>query len=84
MQVAERMADNLRGSATVLMVGLADQLGVFKHLAGQPPQAPAAVAAAAGLHERWVRELLLQLVRLSHRMNVTHARPSVNNTLTYV
>ena len=63
MQVAERMAQNLCGAATVLMVGLADSLGIFKHMAGKPPASSAAIAAATALHERWVRELLYQLVR---------------------
>jgi len=63
MQVAERMGSNLVGAITVLMVGLADSLGIFKHMAGQAPQTAATVAAASGLHERWVRELLHQLVR---------------------
>ena len=66
MQVAERMGQNMSGAVTVLMVGLADSLGIFKHMAGKPPATSTAIATATGLHERWVRELLYQLVRIPH------------------
>jgi hypothetical protein len=65
VQVAERMVENLRGAATVLMVGLADSLGLFRYMTGTPPATSSEIAAGMNLHERWVRELLYQLVRLS-------------------
>eukprot|EP00892_Ulva_mutabilis_P011496 jgi/Ulvmu1/8719/UM047_0060.1 len=60
-EVAGRMAGLMCGASTVLMVGLADSLGVFKHMAGRAPETTKEVAAGTGLHERWVRELLYQL-----------------------
>ena len=53
----------MAGAATVSMVALADQLGIFKFMAGWPAESTQQVADGMRLSERWVRELLHQLVR---------------------
>lgn len=47
------------GEQVSLMVHLGDRLGLYKTMAGAGPQTSVEVAAAAGLHERFVREWLL-------------------------
>jgi hypothetical protein len=66
LQVAERMGGVMRGAASALMVTLCDALGVFKSMAGEAPATAAEIAAHTGLHERWVQEMLYQLVSSSH------------------
>jgi hypothetical protein len=66
LQVAERMGGVMLGAVTALMVSLCDALGVFKSMAGEAPATAAEIAARTGLHERWVREMLYQLVSSPH------------------
>lgn len=48
----------LAAGSTALMVSLGHRTGLFDALAGLPPSTTPQVAAAAGLHERYVREWL--------------------------
>lgn len=63
VKVAERMGGYLCGAATTLMVALGDSLGLFRYMAGMPPATSSDIADGTNLHERWVREMLYQLVR---------------------
>ena len=45
----------LTGAATTAMIGIGDRLGLYRALA-QAPRTSAALAAATGTHERYVRE----------------------------
>lgn len=67
LQVAELMAGYLGGAASALMVALGDSVGLFQYMAGNPPSTSAEIASGANLNERFVREMLFQLVStLSH------------------
>lgn len=46
----------LDGAVTAAMIHLGDALGLYTHLATSGPVTVAELAAATGLHERWVRE----------------------------
>ncbi len=53
-----RMLDVLNGGALALMTSIGHQTGLFDALAGRPPVTSQELAAATGLHERYVREWL--------------------------
>lgn len=53
-QTGDMVAAGFNCAITVL----GDRLGLFKTLAANGPSTPAQLAAASGLHERWVREWL--------------------------
>ncbi len=55
---AGRMMDGLNGAGVALMTSIGHQVGLFDAMAGHPPATSEGVAAAAGLHERYVREWL--------------------------
>jgi ubiquinone/menaquinone biosynthesis C-methylase UbiE len=55
---AERLLDTINASASALMISIGHRTGLFDALAGLPPSAPEAIAQAAGLNERYVREWL--------------------------
>jgi hypothetical protein len=59
---AERMVTILNDAAIALMTSVGHQVGLFDALAGLPPATSAQIAAAAGLHERYVREWLGAMV----------------------
>lgn len=48
----------LAAGSTALMVSVGHRTGLFDAMAGRPPSTSPQVAAAAGLHERYVREWL--------------------------
>jgi ubiquinone/menaquinone biosynthesis C-methylase UbiE len=50
----------LGGTMVSLSIYLGDQLGIYRAMAGAGPLTSEAAATKAGLHERWVREWLLQ------------------------
>jgi hypothetical protein len=67
------------GALTVSLIGLGDELGLYKALkAGGGPMTPAELAKATGTHERWVREWLYQQV-CHHATNCS--RPVSTNTV---
>lgn len=41
---------------------MADKLGVFKYMAQAGPKDTKEIAKGTGLHERWIREMMHQLV----------------------
>ncbi len=55
---AERLLGMLNEGALSLMVSVGHRVGLFDVMAGLPPSTSAAIAAAAGLDERYVREWL--------------------------
>ena len=55
---AKRVFDNLGGLVVSGMIYLGHHLGLYRALDGAGPLDSAALAAKAGLHERWVREWL--------------------------
>jgi SAM-dependent methyltransferase len=59
---AARMASVLNGAALALMTSIGRQTGLFETMAGRPPSTSEAIARAAGLHERYVREWLGAMV----------------------
>jgi ubiquinone/menaquinone biosynthesis C-methylase UbiE len=59
---ARKALDILVGGRLSLMLSVGHQTGLFDALAGLPPSTSAEVAAAAGLHERYVREWLGAMV----------------------
>jgi ubiquinone/menaquinone biosynthesis C-methylase UbiE len=59
---ALRMITALDGGSVALLVSLGHQAGLFEVMATLPPSTSAEIAAAAGLHERYVRECLDGLV----------------------
>lgn len=63
VQVADRMGGYLCGAATTLMVGARDSLGLFHYMSGKPPKE---IAYGTNLHEKYVREMLYQLVCTSN------------------
>jgi hypothetical protein len=63
VQIADRVGSYIGGAFTCLTLALADDLGVFRYMADAPPASSHAIAKSTKLHERWVRELLHQLVR---------------------
>ncbi len=60
--LAARMMDVLNGAAVALMTSIGHQVGLFDAMAGRLPATSAEIAAAAGLHERYVREWLGAMV----------------------
>jgi SAM-dependent methyltransferase len=59
---AERMLGAINDASIVLMTSIGQRTGLFDTMAGLPPSTSAAIAAAAGLDERYVREWLGALV----------------------
>lgn len=57
-----RMAETMNAGATVLMVSIGHQTGLFDTMADLPPATSERIATAAGLNERYVREWLGSLV----------------------
>ena len=57
-EFASTLFGALAAGSTVLMVSIGHRTGLFDALAGLPPSTSPQVAAAAGLHERYVREWL--------------------------
>lgn len=55
---AERLVGVLDDASLALMLSIGHQVGLFDVLADLPPATSSEVAAAAGLHERYVREWL--------------------------
>jgi SAM-dependent methyltransferase len=55
---AGKMVATLNGAALALMTSLGHRTGLFDALVGKPPLTSRALAAAAGLSERYVREWL--------------------------
>ena len=56
-QYQHLLFSKLEGAVTAGMVHLGDRLGLYRALAASPaPMTPGELAAAARLHERWVRE----------------------------
>jgi SAM-dependent methyltransferase len=55
---ARRMMDVLNGAGIALMTSIGHQVGLFDTMAALPPATSQEIAAAAGLHERYVREWL--------------------------
>ncbi len=61
-QFAERMIDALNSGAVSLMLSLGHRTGLFDTMAELPPSSSDAIASAAGLDERYVREWLGAMV----------------------
>ncbi len=59
---AEKMLDMLNGAALALMTSIGHRTGLFDIMATLPPSTSTQIAAAAGLHERYVREWLGAMV----------------------
>ncbi|WP_110987407.1 class I SAM-dependent methyltransferase [Acaryochloris thomasi] len=59
---ADRLLDTLNGGAVALMTSIGHRTGLFDTLAQLPPATSQAVADAAGLQERYVREWLGAMV----------------------
>src|SRR5262245_55745959 len=59
---AERMMDVLNGAGITLMLSIGHQVGLFDAMGDGAAATSAQIAAAAGLHERYVREWLGVLV----------------------
>jgi 2-polyprenyl-3-methyl-5-hydroxy-6-metoxy-1,4-benzoquinol methylase len=57
-----RLTTALNEAALIVMLSVGHRTGLFEALDGAPPMTPAALAAAAGLHERYVREWLGAMV----------------------
>jgi SAM-dependent methyltransferase len=58
----QRMVTHLSGAAVALMLDIGRQTGLFETMAGRPPSTSDAIARAAGLNERYVREWLGAMV----------------------
>lgn len=56
-----RMLTLLNNGATTLMISVGYKTGLFEAMAALPPVSSKELAAAAGLHERYVREWLLSM-----------------------
>ena len=59
---AGKMVDVLNGAGIALMASIGHQVGLFDAMAGLPSSTSHQIAAAAGLHERYVREWLGAMV----------------------
>ncbi len=55
---AAKLGNMLVAAHVAAMVYLGDQLGIYGAMGGAGPMTPATLAAATGLHERWLREWL--------------------------
>ena len=55
---ADRVATILDAGAAAVLLGLGHRAGLFEVMAAMPPASSAAIAARAGLNERYVREWL--------------------------
>ena len=56
--LAQTLSRAYEGALLAGMVYLGDELGMYRALCGEGPMTSAALAAKAGLHERFVREWL--------------------------
>jgi hypothetical protein len=76
---AERMVEVVNDGCLALMVSIGHRTGLFETMAGQQaPSTAAAVAEAAGLQERYVRERLAAMVLggvVDHDPRSTRSRP---------
>lgn len=59
---SERLLELINGGALALMISIGHRTGLFDTLAERPPTTCAQLAAAAGLHPRYVREWLGAMV----------------------
>jgi SAM-dependent methyltransferase len=57
---SEKVWDNIRGTMTMALCFLGDQLGLYQALAKTGAITSVGLAAYTGLHERWLREWLQQ------------------------
>ena len=57
-RLAQTLARSYEGALVSGMIYLGDELGLYEAMAGEGPLTSGAVAARAGLHERFVREWL--------------------------
>ena len=53
---AGRMVDTLNAAGVALLTSVGHKTGLFDAMAGMPPSTSEQIAAATGLHERYVRE----------------------------
>jgi SAM-dependent methyltransferase len=60
--LVDRLLQSFNGSALALMASVGHRTGLFDAMADLPPSTAAAIAARAGLHERYVREWLGAMV----------------------
>lgn len=60
--LAEKLLQAMNHTGMLLMISVGHRTGLFDTLAGQPPLSSAAIAQAANLNERYVREWLGGLV----------------------
>lgn len=58
MQLVGQMVGDLGGAASVAMVRMGDQLGLYRALHSKGPMTPAELATAVGANERYLREWL--------------------------
>lgn len=58
----QRMVGHLTGASVALMIEVGRQVGLFETMAAMPPAGSPAIAARAGLTERYVREWLGAMV----------------------
>ena len=59
---AERIGDIINSGAIATMLSVGHRAGLFEALEAEPPSTSAAIAASAGLNERYVREWLAVMV----------------------
>jgi ubiquinone/menaquinone biosynthesis C-methylase UbiE len=59
---SQRLLQAYNDAALTLMISIGHQLGLFTRMRGMAPSSSAEIAAAAGLHERYVREWLGAMV----------------------
>jgi hypothetical protein len=57
---SEKVWDNIRGTMTMSLCFLGEQLGLYRALAETGEVASEELAVHTGLHERWLREWLQQ------------------------
>lgn len=60
-EVSQQCFSSMKGALACLSISIGHKLGLFQQLAAQGPCSTAALAAAAGVTERWVREWCHQL-----------------------
>ena len=61
-QFAATMTGAIESASVAIMTSIGHQTGLFDTMAGMPPATSEQIAAAAGLHERYVREWLGAMV----------------------
>jgi hypothetical protein len=60
-EVSQQCVSSMAGALACLSINIGHKLGLFQQLTASGPCNPAALAAAAGVSERWVREWCHQL-----------------------